>query len=446
MNKILKYFFNLLLIFSFIFFLFIYYRAEIYWNGGKTNYYLYYYIFSVLLLIISLLSYFISNELKKYLMIILISSFFSLFIFEYYLVFLNKNITNTLKYEIYKKETGLEFDKRSRMQIYKDLKKKDKNIKVKVSPARFYGQDNKIFPLSGVSFSNTIYCNENGYYSIYQSDRYGFNNPDEEWNKKKIDFLLIGDSFVHGACVNRPNDIGSVLRKLSNSAVLNLGYSSNGPLIELATLKEYLDKRVKNVIWFFVEGNDLDNLKDNLSNKILKNYYSNNSFKQNLKDKQEKIDLLVNSMINNSEIEYEKRNNKKKNILNKKLISFIKLSKTRNLLRNQRKQNYALVEFENIIENVITITKKNNSNLYFVYLPDYSRYKNKTNYPFYKNIKNMINRKNIKFIDIHEQFFLKQNNPLDYFPFGEHGHYNQDGYREITKVIFKSIKSDNLNE
>ena len=166
MNKILKYFFNLLLIFSFIFFLFIYYRAEIYWNGGKTNYYLYYYIFSVLLLIISLLSYFISNELKKYLMIILISSFFSLFIFEYYLVFLNKNITNTLKYEIYKKETGLEFDKRSRMQIYKDLKKKDKNIKVKVSPARFYGQDNKIFPLSGVSF---IIRNLKSAHSIFYS-------------------------------------------------------------------------------------------------------------------------------------------------------------------------------------------------------------------------------------------------------------------------------------
>ena len=45
------------------------------------------------------------------------------------------------------------------------------------------------------------------------SDRYGFNNPDYEWDKEKIDFLLVGDSFVHGACVNRPYDIASQMRK-----------------------------------------------------------------------------------------------------------------------------------------------------------------------------------------------------------------------------------------
>ena len=54
----------------------------------------------------------------------------------------------------------------------------------------------QILPLSGISNSETIHCNENGYYSIYQSDRYGFNNPDEEWDKKEIEYLLVGDSFI----------------------------------------------------------------------------------------------------------------------------------------------------------------------------------------------------------------------------------------------------------
>ena len=53
---------------------------------------------------------------------------------------------------------------------------------------------------------------KNGYYSIYESDRYGFNNPDDEWDVGEIEYLLVGDSFTHGACVNRPNDIASVLR------------------------------------------------------------------------------------------------------------------------------------------------------------------------------------------------------------------------------------------
>ena len=52
--------------------------------------------------------------------------------------------------------------------------------------------------------------------------RYGFNNPDTEWDKEEIEYLLIGDSFVHGACVNRPNDISSVLRNLSKAALINL--------------------------------------------------------------------------------------------------------------------------------------------------------------------------------------------------------------------------------
>ena len=65
----------------------------------------------------------------------------------------------------------------------------------------------------------------------------------------KIEYLLVGDSFVHGNCVNRPNDISSVLRKLSNKPVLNLGYEHHrGPLIEYASLREYLSPKVKKVI------------------------------------------------------------------------------------------------------------------------------------------------------------------------------------------------------
>ena len=66
-----------------------------------------------------------------------------------------------------------------------------------------------IFYLSGISNSKTIYCNENGYFSIYQSDRFGFNNPDDEWDSNEIEFLLLGDSFTHGACVNRPDDLST---------------------------------------------------------------------------------------------------------------------------------------------------------------------------------------------------------------------------------------------
>ena len=83
-----------------------------------------------------------------------------------------------------------------------------------------------ILPISGKGLWSSLY----GYFAIYNSDRYGFNNPDKEWEQNEIEYLLVGDSMTMGHCVNRPDDVSSVLRKISNRSVLNLGYRGNGPL------------------------------------------------------------------------------------------------------------------------------------------------------------------------------------------------------------------------
>ena len=170
-----------------------------------------------------------------------------------------------------------------------------------VAPREYKTKYDTIFSLSGISNSETIYCNESGFYSFYQSDRYGFNNPDVEWNNKEIEYLLVGDSFAHGACVNRPNDISSVLRILSNKSVLNLGQGGNAPLIEYASLREYLKPNVKKVLWLYFEGNDIDNLAHELSNDILINYLNNINFTQNLKLRQKEINNLKISFLEKKE-------------------------------------------------------------------------------------------------------------------------------------------------
>ena len=90
--------------------------------------------------------------------------------------------------------------------------------------------------------------NENGYYPIFISDRYGFNNPDSEWNFNNIEITILGDSFAFDK--NRPNDISSELRKLSNKPVINLAYPGTGPLIQYATLREYLPIKSKFIFGF----------------------------------------------------------------------------------------------------------------------------------------------------------------------------------------------------
>ena len=86
--------------------------------------------------------------------------------------------------------------------------------------------------------------------------------------------------------------------------------AGNGPLIELASLKEYSKNiKVKNIFWVYFERNDLNDLKKEKKNKILIKYLDRN-FSQNQKEKQSKIDNIL------------KKNNikEKKNFLSKNSI------------------------------------------------------------------------------------------------------------------------------
>ena len=85
------------------------------------------------------------------------------------------------------------------------------------------------FPLiAGLPLAKTYYCNE-GYGLVkYQSDRFGFRNIDTIWDNNP-QAIMIGDSFVHGACVSDEETLPKKLSNEINSNVLNLGIGGNGP-------------------------------------------------------------------------------------------------------------------------------------------------------------------------------------------------------------------------
>ena len=105
-------------------------------EGINQNYYKTYYLISSILICFSIITFFINDKLKQYLIISVITLVFSLYMFEGYLIFNeqisnNKQISNNeqnsknqlLKEKIYLKQTGKKWDKRSPLQIYIDLKK-----------------------------------------------------------------------------------------------------------------------------------------------------------------------------------------------------------------------------------------------------------------------------------------------------------------------------------
>jgi hypothetical protein len=471
MNFLKKIFSSVFLTISLYLLIYTFYKSEIHHNALQRDYYLNYYIISSLLIILSIITFFINQKIKEYLIISFISVIMCLYVFEGYLTvqeqILKKQLSEDqlldakllkeliLKEQIYKTQTGKNFDKRTKLEVYSDLKKVNNKIKVSVSvPASGYYilKNYNLLPLAGTSNSETIHCNENGYYSIYQSDRYGFNNPDSEWDNEEVEYFLIGDSFTHGACLNRPNDIASILRVLSDKTVLNLGYSGNSSLIEYATLREYFKPNIKKVLWIYYE-NDLEELNNELKNKILKNYLNDLTFTQNLKLKQNEIDILANKAIEiakereiNIKIKEEQKARTKESF-KYNFFKFIKIYNLRSSIiskprpqMNEQTQTLPFQKFKKILKLTKNLTDKNKSTLYFVYLPSYSRYKTKYNNSNYLSIKKILKELDIPIVDIHEEVFNKNKNPLKFFPFGLYGHYTVDGYKKVAETIYKFTK------
>ena len=250
---------------------------------------------------------------------------------------------------------------------------------------------------------------------------------------------------MHGACVNRPNDIASRLRKLSKNSVLNLGYGGNGPLLEFATLREYLNPGVSKVLWFYFEGNDNINLKNELNIKLLNRYLDDLNFTQNLKLYQNRIDNLLAESLKKELILEEKsllknKEQTKNRISYSQIIKFVKLGFTRKLLYHTEPIPN---NFKRIIKLTNELVKMNNSKLYFIYLPSFERYKFKTlNFGRKDEVKKIITDLRIDFIDIDDEIFKKEKDPLKLFPFEKHGHYTVQAYNKISMKIYEKTKQN----
>lgn len=415
---------------------------------------------------------------KKIFIIILI--LFNFFILSVILLYLSNFILSfyyddNVKLKRYISKNNIEYDNRSYKEIYNDLKKLGKDPVIIFYPA--YNQKynlsklNEIATLSGVSKRLTIFCREQNKYSLYESDRYGFNNPDKVWDEKNLEYLFIGDSFVHGSCVEQDNNVVSKFSKLTKKNSLNLGMGGNGPLIELATLIEYGIKfKPKKVFWFYYEGNDLqsDLVREVKDPKLLKYLKKNHS--NNLIYKQKLIDEINNNFLKKNFYEKEININHNKSI---KINKYLKLNNLKLFLKdnftyfekrkykNFKKENYknlqakiyninqtSLKNFKKIILNANDLIKKNNGEFYFVYVPEYWRYRYKSfqdqdiqKYYQSKNlIINLIKDNNINLIDLDTELFRKEKKPLEYYPFGLYGHFNESGYELIAKFIKEKIK------
>ncbi len=411
----------------------------------------------------------------------IISIYFALILIELLFILTDldkKNNMTEINKLLDEKKKNENFDNRNLIEFYLNLKKTEQNIKLSTTStgynthldSSFKLKDGlKVFPLSGISNSNTLLCNENGYFAKYTSDNYGFNNP-TNW-KSKYDYVIIGDSFAEGFCVNENDNIAGNLKKLTKKEnVLNLGRGGNGPLKNYAILREYIDLvDVKNIIYIHTSGNDIQDLFSELNDEILIKYILDKNFKQNLAELQFLVDEQFEKKFLDLVLRYKNFENENINNKKKSFIKFFKLHRTirfkNKILRsftNKEMSQISSFSTENVFDDFINkefkfiiglindVSLKKNANFYFVYVPSYyldpktidkkEKIKVKKD-QYYENIIKVVNDLNIPIIDLKKILLEENADPLSLLPFRFYGHFNEKGYELIANILLRETSS-----
>ena len=409
------------------------YRSEVLYNGLHRDYYIKYYIFFISSILVLFFINFLNKKIRLQIYAILFSLVMGSYISEILLIDY-KSLKNKTKH-----------------QYYSDLKQ-EQDVVMSIFPYKYIlknANQKEIFPLSGISKKLTIYCQkkENQKFITYKSDRYGFRNKDIVWDKKNIDFILLGDSTVQGSCVTEDKTIGSQIsqilkRKLNNEInIINLGLNGSGPLLEYAALKEYMQNvKTKKVLYFFTEGNDLINLELELKDPFLKKYL-NDEYQQKLANKQSDVDEVNYNLLEN---EFKKKN--------RNIYTFIKLERLRLLLgdflnyKSEKSRHKPSEEtyrnYNDILIKLKKLTKSQNAELYFIYMPyvlRYTGYNYDHNYEFHSKIISMVEKLDIKYVDILSKFESGHNDPLSLYQLRKYQHFNETGYKFVAETIIKEI-------
>ena len=329
----------------------------------------------------------------------------------------------------------------------------NQNVFLNIAGHKFLDNTKKsILPLSGYKNSTILLCiDENNKPIFYLSDKNGFNN---KMDNTVNDFLLIGDSYVQGMCVNNKNNLNAQFKK-HNYITTNLGMAGNGPLLEYATFKEYQNEyEYQDIILFITLDNDFYDLSNEKRNKILMKYINEENFTQKIKENElskievinsyfgKKTERIFNDFLsiyhfnlkelgNTLEKIFKKENltNNVPNYLEDNLIDLLFLqilNGFNNDAKNKNKKFY--VVFNGLNPDILYPNTENEKELNRIYIKDKL-----------KKLKIYLNKNNIPYYDFNE-YIIKNYNKTNITTLfkkinGQWDHYTEKGFLELTKKI-----------
>lgn len=301
----------------------------------------------------------------------------------------------------------------------------------------------RLFPLGSISRRLTILCNEDGVYSAYRADRFGFNNPEDAYASSPPDVVLIGDSFVQGACVHERQDIGSQLRH-AGLHTLGFGMSATGGLAQLAALREYgLPLRPRTVLWFHFEGNDLADTRRELVSPTLMRYLEDPAFSQDLRHRQPEVDAALDD-------HFERELARASTTTERQRISRVTPGRvlTLDVLVRQRLALGNVVlpfsEYGRILAAARAATLESGARFYVVYLPMNPQARGWFASAPRARIRRLLESLGIDPIDFTA---IVESTPVErLFPFGVAPHYTAHGYALLAGLIVERLRNDGVLE
>lgn len=303
-----------------------------------------------------------------------------------------------------------------------------------------------LLPLGNVSRANIVLANEGGQWACYDSDRFGFSNPDSIW-EKPADLLVLGDSFAEGYAVPAEQGVCGWLRA-RGYAVCNLGRTGCGPLTYLACQREFIRAaRPRVVLWLHYEQNDVENLEREAERPGLAAYLDE-KHGQNLAARQDACDRLLRerlgARITPEALADERKRFRVYALTEHPAAKFLRLWQLRQrvaALFNRARPSPPGELFSRMLVMARDEARAAGARMFFVYLPEWSRFRGRADDGRLHHrdaVLKSARDAGLPVIDFVPRM-AAQADPSAFFPFRTHGHYTSEGYGLLAGLIAEEL-------
>ena len=190
---------------------------------------------------------------------------------------------------------GLPFDLRTKSQVVAELRAQgvdaypefSRDALTHASVKARFGE--ALYPLSQVSSSRIVECNESGTFQTFVTDEYGFNNPPGLYAAGHPTIAAVGSSYTLGHCVPGIQGFMHRLRE-QYPRTLNFGMAGSHVLTMLATMREYVEPLRPSLVLWVMYPNAMET--GELRDPILRSYLQP-GFSQHLLERRAQVDQML---------------------------------------------------------------------------------------------------------------------------------------------------------